>query len=197
METPVFTFDFAFLLQPSVTTLWRFFTTSQARALRLVCKHARQSIAECRWADAHTRITGPVSAWRTCFPRAVAANISRNRCVADPDFALLAGLHTLDMSECSQNTVTDAAFAHLRGIHTLRMAWCSQRTITDAAFSCLRGVHTLNMSRCTQHTITDDAFAHLAGVHTLNMAGCWQGTITDAAFVHLRGIHTLDRKSVV
>ena len=58
----------------------------------------------------------------------------------------LRGVHTLDMSCCSQPTITDAAFAHLRGIHTLSMSYCNQATITDAAFAHLRGIHTLNMS---------------------------------------------------
>ncbi len=34
-------------------------------------------------------------------------------------FVRLAGIHTLNMSLCSQATVTDAAFAHLHGIRTL------------------------------------------------------------------------------
>ena len=47
----------------------------------------------------------------------------------------LAGIHTLGMSECRQDSITDAAFVHLAGIHTLDMSGAWQDTITDAAFA--------------------------------------------------------------
>ena len=106
-------------------------------------------------------------------------------------FAHLAGIHTLNMSSCDQNTITDAAFSHLTGIHTLAMANCNQNTITDAAFAHLTGIHTLWINRCNQNTITDAAFAHLAGIRELNMSSCNQVTITDAAFTYLAGILTI------
>ena len=30
------------------------------------------------------------------------------------------GIHTLDMSECNQNTITDIAFGNLKGIHEFK-----------------------------------------------------------------------------
>ena len=52
----------------------------------------------------------------------------------------------LNMSECEQ--ITDAAFVHLAGIDTLDMSYCDQDTITDAAFVNLAGIHTLERSMC-------------------------------------------------
>ena len=101
-------------------------------------------------------------------------------------------IHTLNMRECNQETITDAAFVHLKGIHTIVMPFCDQRTITDAAFKYLAGVHTLNIMRCDQETITDAAFVNLKGVRELDMRSCKQKTITDAAFKHLANVHTLD-----
>jgi hypothetical protein len=115
-------------------------------------------------------------------------NISNCPQLTDIAFSQLTGIHTLDISECMQNTITDAAFVHLRGIHTLKMSRCNQHTITNAAFVNLVGIKELDMSFCNQPTITDDAFVHLRRIHTLYMSFCRQ---TDAAFVHLRGIHTL------
>ena len=36
------------------------------------------------------------------------------------------------MSFCNQDTITDCAFAHLAGIHSLNLWGCWQDTITDA-----------------------------------------------------------------
>ena len=170
-----------------------FFSTPEACTLRLVCREFVGAIADVRWNDM-TRIRGDLSKWRACFPRARAANVCSRRDLVDADFVHLAGLHTLDMSNCRQDTITDAAFAHLRDIHTLDMWGCSQSTINDAAFAHLRGIHTLHMRWCEQRTITDAAFSHLRGIHTLDMRNCSQATITDAAFAHLLGIHTLSMK---
>ena len=60
---------------------------------------------------------------------------------------------TLDMSYCYR--VTDAAFVHLAGINTLYMNYCDQETITDAAFDHLVGIYKLNISGCIQETITE------------------------------------------
>ncbi len=86
-------------------------------------------------------IQGGLGKWRACFSRARAANVFRRRDLVDADIVHLAGLHTLDMSWCSQPTITDAAFAHLCGTHTLDMTLCNQPTITGGAFAYLQGIH--------------------------------------------------------
>jgi hypothetical protein len=171
--------DLGYLLLPLVTPLWKYFTTAEATRLRRVCRTARESVAECRWADKKTRIAGSIAAWRACFPAAVAANVCDKMNLCDADFVHLRGIHTLDMSWCRQPSITDAAFVHLRGIHTLDMGNCSQPSITDAAFVHLRGIHTLDMSGCGQPSITDAAFVHLRGIHTLAMWSCDQPGIMD------------------
>ena len=99
-------------------------------------------------------VRGSLAAWRAAHPHAVVCNVRGRTDLTDADFAHLAGVRAVDMSECSQATITDAAFVHLRGVHTLHMTGCRQATITDAAFVHLRGVHTLDMSECRQDTIT-------------------------------------------
>ena len=79
-------------------------------------------------------------------------------------------LHTLNITGC--RNLTNTAFAYLAGIHTLNMSSCDQNTITNAAFAHLAGIHTLDMSNCNQNTITDAAFAHLTGILNIYLFGC-------------------------
>lgn len=201
------------LLAHTKGAILQFFTTKDATVLRSVCRELKNAVAEYTWADEETLVKSRVYSWKTCFPCAVAVNVSgtdvqnedfqhfaalhslkMRGCliVSDCAFSHLRGITKLDMSWCNQTTITDAAFVHLRGIHSLNMSWCSQSTITDAAFKNLRGIHTLHISACNQPTITDAAFMNLRGINTLNMSLCYQGSITGAAFAYLRGFHTLD-----
>ena len=186
--------------------------------VRIQCVECRKAVMDFPWMDKNSKIKGSVRAWRAAFPYARAVNVTNRdnlvdedfvhirgdarvrlhtvrmrRCtrVTDAAFVYLRGIHTLDMSRCSQIMITDAAFVHLRGIQRLDMSKCFQATITDAAFVHLRGIYSLDLGDCNQATITDAAFVHLQGIHTLKLP-CRSRTITDAAFVHLRGIHTLD-----
>jgi hypothetical protein len=126
-----------------------FLTLPESNAVRGVCAELRDAVRAFPWADAETRLTGSLAAWRAAFPAARAANVSRRKDLRDADFVHLRGIHTLDMSFCFQATITDGAFVHLRGIHTLDMSNCNQATITDGAFAHLRGVHTLTMRSST------------------------------------------------
>jgi hypothetical protein len=101
-----------------------FFDTKAARALRLVCTEFREAVAVVPWADTGTRISRNAGGWRTCFPRATKHEDSQpapqfHNLIVDADFVHFEGLHTLDMSLCSQAGITDAAFVHLKGIHKL------------------------------------------------------------------------------
>ena len=138
-----------------------FVDTREARALRLVCSEFLEAVAVAPWADAETRITRNAGGWRACFPRAMKANISvelsfpqRHNVLIDADFVHFEGLHSLDMTGCSQAGITDAAFAHLKGIHTLNVSYCSQAGISDAAFAHLTGIKLLYMLGCSQAGIT-------------------------------------------
>ena len=180
-----------------VGSVLRFLWQDEALGLRAASRVCFEAVAAHAWGDCDLRdgksshIVGSVGSWRACFPKARTANIWGNKTVTDADFALLEGIHTLNMQGCDQATITDSAFVHLRGIHSLDIAGCNQATITDAAFVHLKGIRELVMIGCNQATITDAAFAHLRGIHTLHMSGCNQVSITDAAFAHLVGIHTL------
>ena len=119
--------------------IFGFLTTRDARALRLVCRLCCADVADARWHDEETRISGSLAAWRKCFPNARAANVARRADLRDADFERLKGLKALNMGECGG--ITDAGLAHLVGIHTLDMRYC--RGITDAGLAHLAGIHTL------------------------------------------------------
>ena len=87
-------------------------------------------------------------------------------------------IHTLNMAQCNQVSITDAAFVHLQGIHNLEMAYCDQDTITDAAFIHLKGIHSLSIFGCTQ--LTSAVFSYLKGVKILDLGWCPQLIPTDA-----------------
>ena len=98
-----------------------FFDTREAGAIRLICTEFRDAVAAVPWEDEQTRISRNVGGWRACYPRATKANISvefsepqLHNAIVDADFVHFEGIHTLDMSFCSQAGITDAAFVHLK-----------------------------------------------------------------------------------
>ena len=130
--------------------IFGFFSTREANTLRLVCGEFRDAVSEARWHDETTRVSGPLEAWRACFPNARAANVAGREYLRDADFARLAGLKALNMSGCRR--ITGAGLAYLTGIHTLDMRGCTG--ITDAGLAHLAGIHTLDMRKCDE--ITDE-----------------------------------------
>ena len=92
-----------------------------------MCREFLAAVTEQPWEDSETVIMGSLAAWRACFPRARAANVSQRTLwaagratpVLDAYFVHLQGMRALVMQRCK--SVTDAAFVHLRGIHTLDM----------------------------------------------------------------------------
>ena len=114
-----------------------------------MCRLCCADVAAARWHDEKTPISGPLAAWRACFPGARAANVAGRADLRDADFARLAGLKALNMGECGG--ITDAGLAHLAGIHTLNMNGCGR--ITNAGLAHLAGIHTLEMAGCALTTI--------------------------------------------
>jgi hypothetical protein len=101
-----------------------FLALAESNAVRAVCRELREAVRAFPWADMTTRVPGSLAAWRAAFPAARGANVAKRADLCDADFFHLRGIRTLDMSYCSQETITDGAFAHLRGIHTLDMSGC-------------------------------------------------------------------------
>jgi len=175
--------------------LLRFFTTKEARVLRLVCREFKHNVEVTSWNDLESPIgrwentqnwVGPyIQLWRECFPMAIAASISSHvdHILRDEDFAFFQGLRILKIPEF--RTITNAAFPHLRGIQQLIMNGCSG--FTDAAFPYLQGIEYLDISGCND--VTDAAFPYLRGIKYLDISFCTG--ITDAAFGHLQGIQSL------
>ena len=91
------------------------------------------------------------------FPERAARH--RDAPVVDADFVHFVGLWELNMQGC--RAVTDAAFAHLRGIRVLDMSCCSQPTITDAGLAHLVGITRLHMQGADEASV---AAAHALGL---------------------------------
>ena len=84
----------ATLLSVAVPALLAFFDTRSVLPLRASCTEARAAVAAQPWEDPETHITGPVVAWRACFPAARTAALAERRHI-DADFEHLRGIHTL------------------------------------------------------------------------------------------------------
>ena len=66
-----------------------------------MCRLCCADVAAARWHDEKTRISGPLAAWRKCFPDARAANVAQRVDLRNVDFARLAGLKVLNMYGCT------------------------------------------------------------------------------------------------
>ena len=138
-------------------TLLELVGTRGACALRATCREARDAVAAHPWADTVTRVEGSLALWRTCFPRAQAANVSERGDLVDVDFVHLRGMSTLIMCDCGESEIGDAAFVHLRGLRSLDMSFCGQESITSAIFASLRGIQMLSLYACEQFSSRDIA----------------------------------------
>ena len=159
----------------------RFFTMREARTLRAVCREFLDNVDVTPWDDLDSRIENndvsfqtTFTLWRTCFPRAIAANVVGNLYIRDADFKLFRGLSALNISWCAGGVhdggglicITEAAFLHLRGIRKLIMCHCTV-LLTDAAITQLRGIESLDIGRCRDVQITPAAFLQLRGITSL------------------------------
>ena len=97
-----------------------FFSTREARDLRLVSRECLGAVARHPWADRATRIAGSVAAWRASFPRAKVANVTmfpygpnrRSTSIVDADFVHFEGVSGAE--SVYMNYCTDAAKAAAR-----------------------------------------------------------------------------------
>ena len=67
------------------------------------------------------QVPEPVSLeeWRRSFPAAIECNISSRKDITDVDFSHLAGVHTLNMSNCNQSSITDTTMFYLEDVPVL------------------------------------------------------------------------------
>ena len=91
-----------------------FLLLPDARCLRAANSLTRSVVTSYPWEDTFTRIR-KVAAWRSSFPRAIAASLYRAR-ISDDGFPCLSGIKVLRLFDCS---ITPAVFQWLRGIREL------------------------------------------------------------------------------
>jgi hypothetical protein len=114
------------LLSEVGAVLLGMFSTAEACALRLICREFLEAVRAHQWCDSATVIHGSIAAWRACFPRARAADVSmcgeygpepgmRTVPVVDADIVHFAGLRELRMPGCT--AVTGATCAPARHSH--------------------------------------------------------------------------------
>jgi hypothetical protein len=115
-------------------------------------------------------------------------------------FECLGGVHSLDLSWCTQLRDEDITnlgtvsvlnlsycpnitnVSHLGGVRELKLISCTGIT---SGFECLGGVHSLDLSRCTQ--LRDEDITNLGTVSVLNLSYC--PNITNVS--HLGGVREL------
>jgi hypothetical protein len=89
-------------------------------------------------------------AWARCKPRGIRGQGEGRKDLRDADFVHFRGICALNMSRCSQPTITGVTFLHLTGIHTLDMSDCPEALVAAAH---ARGLPVCeNFSRSNQRT---------------------------------------------
>ena len=160
-------------------SLFPFFTTDEARTLRLICREFRDTVTAFPW-TAGPPVRSRFRSWRRSFPLARMADISYTRGIGVSDYIYFQGLRELN---AMASQVTDEFIPHLRGIRVLNLARCA---ITGAHFEALSDLRSLTLDDCP---VADAAFVHLKGLQRLSVRGCG---VTNAAFAHLKSLKRLD-----
>jgi len=196
--------------------LFQYFTTYEARVLRLVCSEMKHFVGLNHWDDEKTQIGRyrndegqcediPVGEslrlWRECFPHARAANVSGRSDLVDGDFVNFRGLSVVNISQhplkrgssYSRASFSDIGFQHLRGVRKLIMTNADMSRITDRGFESLRGIEELDMFGCEDPGITGKALVNLRGIRKLNILQCnWPHIFDIRSLSMLRGIESLE-----
>ena len=86
-------------------------STSHARTLRLASRAFKEAVAYFPWRDSKTKISGPVAAWHSSFPKALAANLSGRNDLTPDNIALLAAILELNLSYSHGECIENGAFA--------------------------------------------------------------------------------------
>ena len=188
--------------------IFQYFSTKEARELRLVCKEINEAVEKAQWHDEETKIGLPLlphnpenligrclDRWRMCFPNATAANVSERPDLIDEDFIHFRNLKTLNISQIFsdshlQGKFTDDGFKNLRGIQKLIMNYFNIPAITDEAFKNLRGIKQLIMFNCILPEITNETMINLRGIEELDMPICLRDC-SEVTKSMLRGIKSL------
>ena len=198
--------------------LARFFTTREARELRLVCKELKDTVEIHPFDDLKTRIGGKVPChqvslygranshrgpkeypypietcikwFRESFPAALSANVSEREDLGNQHLPLLRGFTHLNLAE----TEITGGLTNLRGIRSLNIRYT---TVDPMELIHLRGIETLDVSYSdslgTTVEVIEQSFTHLRGIRTLVAHHC-EGISNKAAdhlFPILAGIVTV------
>jgi hypothetical protein len=174
----------------------RFFTTKEARELRLVCSEFLDAVEITPWNDTETRIvnssdytftcvTDELERWRECFPAAIGAKVRDNSYLRNDDFIFFAGLQFLNISYCWG--YDDAAFKHLQMVRVLDITQdfyepVYNAEITNHALSYLHHIEELTTSDCKGIT----SYEYIPGIRKLTAT-----QISDNELIPLQGIKEL------
>lgn len=165
-----------------------YLTTRDACAVRATSKELRAAVAAFPWSDISTRVTGPLSLWRKCIPRARAVNLRGRADLCDDDFSSIRGVRVVDISGVApagrQYGISDRAFAALAGVRELDMSFCNSPRVTGLALAYVAGVRTINLSYCNQPGIADCHFVHLRGTREI-VRVCVHGKTHTIVIAHL------------
>lgn len=156
--------------------IFSFFSTSEANALRLVCKEMRTSVSLAEWNDSDTCIIH-VPRWARCFPNARSALVD--------DLYDDLSMQFSEYDKDSSDDIPDDHFALFGGLRKLRMM--NMRS-SNRALRFLGNLRELECINCT--LITDSGLQTMTRIHSYRL----EGNYTDAAFANtdLRQIRNFD-----
>jgi len=198
----------------------RFFTTKEARELRLVCQEFKDAVEVHPFTDTETRIGGKdvhpynqngptgrahshrapdkysypikkcIKWFRKSFPAALSANVRGREDLRNEDLALLRGFTHLNLAQ----TDITGGLQNLRGIRSLDIAFTA---VDPTELMHLRGIETLDVSYSgslgTTVEVIEQSFTHLRGIRTLVAYYCRDisNKAADHLFPILAGIETV------
>ena len=175
----------------------QFLTIVDAGPLRAVCKEAQLGVEAHLWVDMFTVLPQHLAVWRRCYPRAVCLTVPPRSVLDASHFALMRGLRSLCIMQCTVATGSVTALAHLQGVKELDIRNCKAvgggaLTVDDGAVAHLRGVRTLKLGWLNLSGVTGAGWSILTGIHTLDI---YQSTVSvdaETLFSCLRGVKELD-----
>ena len=155
-----------------------FFSTGDARALRMVSQRFRRAVLAHIWVDCDTPVLDP-RRWARCFPRARCCRLAEAARISDWDLHLLRGVTWLSCFGSHSAQFTDVGMAELRGVRHLDLQ-NSSVALSDRGLLHLPVIETL---RFVARGMTDAGLGSIRSVRTLEFEG--DADITDRGLAAL------------
>lgn len=150
----------------------RYLGLKDASWFSLTCKENSLLVKE-RYKGTMDRILS-LKKWSVSFPNARYANIRKTPVHGD-EFVYMSNVERLDMSLCTQPSITNDSFRHLHKLKHLNLqgacgSWIGGHHFTDKVFDYLSKLEILYIDE--NHVITDAGIQKLGNIRTLTIHNC-------------------------